>query len=103
MKYLLFTITLLYLILPGCQKHEKYYEHYAPLYFDGNGFAVKEDLMNKDHFDRVELVLRHYGSQYQRINDLTIKFSRPKGAESVFNITNKAEDSHWLRMNPPGH
>ena len=84
----------------GCSTRNKEHTEYVPLWFDGNHLQVQESLRTKAHIDKVERVLTYYRIDYERVNELTIRFVQPMDDDYMWNMTSKAEDNEWLETHP---
>jgi len=90
-------LVVVFLLSAGCAKVNTEYAHYVPLRFDGNRLVEDNALKTKAHLDRVEQVLSYYNIQYERVDDLSIRFSSPMDADYMWNMTTKAEDKEWVQ------
>lgn len=72
-----------------------------PLVWDNReGIVEDATLLNKEHVDRVEHVLRFYKIEFHRASDTRLLISPSIDKDSLWNITSKAEDSAWLEDHP---
>lgn len=87
------------MVLTSCTNDfEKTQENYEPLVitYGNERLEVSDELMRKEHFDRVEKVLRYYKIEYKRVDDTKIDLEKGITRESIWIFTSKAEDSNWL-------
>jgi len=85
------------MLLIGCSDPlRKTSRDYKPLEFDGDGYAVDYDRMNREHYDRAELVLAHYNIEFERTGDTSIYLTKGLLPEEFHNISGKAHDTEWL-------
>ena len=87
-------------IFVGCDNptERKVFE-YQPIVFDGTDFIVLGELKTKDHYDKIELILKHYEITYVRLTPIEIRLPEGVLAEKVQHFGSKAEDSEWLDKN----
>lgn len=73
-------------------------ESYEPLVitYGNDRLEVSKELMIKEHFDRVEKVLKYYKIEYQRVGNTQLMLEKSISRELIWNIASKAEDSYWL-------
>jgi len=92
-------VIFLSIILVACGNSikEKRYT-FEPLMFHGNDFVVVNERINKEHYDKVEVVLAFYNVKYERKAATEIIFSDGLLPELLMNFSNKAEDKVWLKQ-----
>ena len=71
---------------------------YEPTEFDGNCFIRVQNLMTKNHFDKVEKVLTFYNIEHERTSITSIELKVGLLPELVYNYGSKAEDGGWLQQ-----
>lgn len=69
---------------------------YHPRVFEKDGLVDSTRLNTKEHYDRVERVLRYYKVQFERTGETSLRLEKPIDRDLMWNYTTKAEDQKWL-------
>jgi hypothetical protein len=95
MRYIIIT----FFLLTGCGSpcNEPLFI-YEPTEFNGDCFVRVQDLVIKEHFDKVEKVLGFYNVAYERTGVTSIQFKKGILPELVYNYGSKAESNAWLQQ-----
>jgi hypothetical protein len=84
------------MLLVSCSGKPSDESIYRPLVFDGNKLNYEEVLNTKEHYDRVEHVLRYYSIVFNRFGETSLTLEKPIDLDLMWNFTSKAEDDEWL-------
>jgi len=96
-KHRKLVVFLIVLLLTSCSGRPSDESKYRPLVFDGNKLNYEEVLNTKEHYDRVEQVLRYYDIVFDRSGETSLTFEKPIELDLMWNFTSKAEDDEWLK------
>jgi len=104
-KRMLYFLILALVSLPACTNtFDEEKKNYQPWYFEAgpDKLYVLKDLINKKHYDKVELVLEYYCVDYHRAGPTKIEFIKPETIDMIMNYRSKAENQAWWAQHMEG-
>lgn len=83
---------------------------YVPIVLDNReGLVDAPSMLDEAHLDRVEKALRYYSIEYLRIDPLVLNIHSKQwcggndvARDTIWNITNKANDVEWIETHKAG-